>query len=105
MLEGYEISPDYAMVEVVDDGNLTGYLAIAFVDASRDDPPLQTGTKERTMSVEDVKNYNYGGRRGKLISVFSGFRTHSINRLHRIAGNRPSEPLPDEAIAQLKELR
>ena len=75
--------------------------AIGFVDATRDSPPIETGTKERKMSVERVVDYRAGNLHVKAIYVLSGYRSHAISRLQRIAGNRPLKRLAEETLLEL----
>ncbi len=85
---------------IVGDGNATGYLAIGFVDAVDDRPPLELGTRERREWIECVRNYSRGELHGKTVYVLSHSRSHAINRLQRIAGRR-LKPLPEETLLEL----
>ena len=100
-LEYDELSA-YAVADV-SDGDNVGYVAIGFVDVAHDSPPLETRTKERSMSVECIKDYSRGDLHGKVIYVLSGFRGHAINRLHMIAGNRPLRHLAEETLLELPQ--
>ena len=74
---------------------------IGFVDTTSDNPQLETGTKERRMSVERVVDYRAGNLHGKAIHVLSGYRSREISRLQRIAGNRPLKRLAEETLLEL----
>ena len=101
---GYDGLPTYAVAEVRD-GEDVGYVAIGFVSVQNDQPPLNTGTKERNNSVERVSEYRNGNLIGKVIYVMSGFRGHAVNRLHRIAGSRKLTSMSEETLVNLPRLQ
>ena len=97
----YDELTEYAVAEVIADDDKVGYAAIGFVDATRDNPPLETGTKERKMSAERVVDYRAGNLHGKAIYVMSGYRSRAISRLQRIAGSRSLKHMAEETLLEL----
>ena len=95
---------EYA-VAGVRSGTGRGYLAIGFVDETDDMPPLSVRTREESRAVVRVSSYEKAGLHGKALYVLSSSEKYAVNRLRKLAGDRPLKLLARETLQDLPQLQ
>ncbi len=94
----------YAILNVRD-RDVTGYLAIGFVDARNDIPPMRPRRILGQNAIVRVMPHESGDLKGSAIYVLSSSRAGVVRRIQNLAGNRSLRPMTEETSQNLQNLQ